>query len=115
MSSSLYDVGEWQIVDVQNPPPPCGGAAFVRFDPHRAIAFGGRVEGDLSNAFFILNLSTKVLCKKLTIISAKLVYVCSAVHSQINLLLPELMFKSNGYAYPNNLIVYFLKGVVRSN
>ena len=56
-------------MDVRNPPPPCGGAAFVQFDSHRAISFGGRVGENLSNAFFILDLSTKVYAKNLLLSS----------------------------------------------
>jgi hypothetical protein len=52
--------GQWEVIETQNSPPPCGGVAFVRFDTHRAISFGGRVGADLSSAFFVLDLSSKV-------------------------------------------------------
>ena len=41
-------------------PPPCGGLIMTKFDPSRAVYFGGRRETGYTNEAYILDLDKKV-------------------------------------------------------
>ena len=43
-----------------NRPPPCGGHIMTKFDPSRALYFGGRRETGYTNEAYILDLNKKV-------------------------------------------------------
>ena len=43
-----------------NRPPPCGGLIMTKFDPTRAVYFGGRRETGYTNETFIFDLEIKV-------------------------------------------------------
>ena len=42
-------------------PPPCGAHIMTKFDPSRALYFGGRRETGYTNEAYILDLDKKVL------------------------------------------------------
>ena len=42
-------------------PPPCGAHTMTKFDPTRAVYFGGRRETGYTNEAYILDLDKKVL------------------------------------------------------
>ena len=43
-----------------NRPPPCGAHTMTKFDPSRALYFGGRRETGYTNEAYILDLNKKV-------------------------------------------------------
>ncbi len=43
-------------------PDPLGGLSFAKFDPHRALLFGGRCARGRMNEVFILDLDLRVSC-----------------------------------------------------
>ena len=42
-------------------PPPCGGHVMAKFDPSRAVFFGGRRETGYANEAYIFDLDKKVV------------------------------------------------------